>query len=326
MPAPWFCEVGCARHLLPNWSLCRGAFVTRGWLGSVQLLLGRRLVLAGLQALFQEPRAVREAILPVSLRAVAAKITIDWAHKDWNLRGLLDTSFGQWVFPKVGVGERGDLALRVLQERDKSPARNDATRSSADGSDFLSAASTCSGDTRDEPSAARTIAAAFSLCPVAEVGSASSCSTRSVGLLILVRAMRISSAHYVSYATMTCTTTLMVLRSGPATLWSVRAVRAASTSLASALYPRCAEDLCLLAILRLSTGLQHTCKAAPAHGAAVHVSRRAGWVSAIMISSSRRSPLAMPAALPSRLRILSSCGSMLTAPPRNRGFYTAALH
>ena len=84
----------------------------------VRLLLGRRLVLAGLQALFKEPRTVREAILPVSLGAVApsfAKTTIDWVHEDWNMRGLLDTSFGQWVFSLVGVGEGGDLALRVLQ-------------------------------------------------------------------------------------------------------------------------------------------------------------------------------------------------------------------
>ena len=46
-------------------------------------------------------------------------------HEDWNMRGLLDTSFGQWVFSQVGVGEGGDLALRVLQQRDKSSACDD---------------------------------------------------------------------------------------------------------------------------------------------------------------------------------------------------------
>ena len=72
-----------------------------GTVRGVRLLRGQCLVLAGLQALFKEPQALREAILPVSLGAVArsfAKTTIDWVHEDWNMQGLLDMSFGQWVF------------------------------------------------------------------------------------------------------------------------------------------------------------------------------------------------------------------------------------
>ena len=94
----------------------------------VRLLLGRCLVLAGLQVLFKEPQVVCEAIRPVSLEAVAlsfAKITIDWVHEDWNMQGLLDTSFGQWVFSQVSVGVGGDLTLWVLQQCDKLSACDD---------------------------------------------------------------------------------------------------------------------------------------------------------------------------------------------------------
>ena len=138
-----------------------------------------------------------------------------------------------------------------------------------------------------------------------------------------VCATRTLSACCVSYVTTTCGTTLMVTRPDPATLWCVRAAKAAFMSLASALYHRYVGDLCPPAIPRLSTGLRDTCGEAPARGVVARVSQRAGGV--LAISSSRRSPLATPAALPSRPRTRYSSGSMPTAPLRNRGFCTVVL-
>ena len=85
----------------------------------VQLLCGRRLVLAGLQALFFEPRAVRVAILPVSLAAVAssfAKATVEWALNEWNLQGLLNTALGKWVFARIDADGPDSLNLHMLRE------------------------------------------------------------------------------------------------------------------------------------------------------------------------------------------------------------------
>ena len=63
----------------------------------VYLPLGRRLVLAGLKALSASLRAVREAIMPVSLAAVGpafAQVTFDWLHEEWHKRGLLSEDLG----------------------------------------------------------------------------------------------------------------------------------------------------------------------------------------------------------------------------------------
>ena len=63
--------------------------------------LGCWPVHACLRALHSAPRPTREALLLVSVRTVAsvlAKVTLDWAHMDWNLRGLANTPFGQWAF------------------------------------------------------------------------------------------------------------------------------------------------------------------------------------------------------------------------------------
>ena len=49
---------------------------------------------ACLRALRSAPRPTREALLLVSVRTVAsvlAKVTLDWAHTDWNLCGLAAT-------------------------------------------------------------------------------------------------------------------------------------------------------------------------------------------------------------------------------------------
>ena len=74
-----------------------------------------------------------------------------------------------------------DITLHVMREKDGRPARCDAVRSSADGSDFLSAASTRLDAAKTVPSAAHAAAAAFSPCPAAGGASALSCSTRSDG-------------------------------------------------------------------------------------------------------------------------------------------------
>ena len=67
----------------------------------VEARFGCRLVHACLLELHSTPRPTCEALLPVSVRTVApslARVTLEWAHKDWNLRGLADTPFGQWAF------------------------------------------------------------------------------------------------------------------------------------------------------------------------------------------------------------------------------------
>ena len=58
----------------------------------VYLSLGRRLVLAGLQALSPSPQPAREAIMQVSLAAVGpvfGRVTFDWLHDVWHELGLL---------------------------------------------------------------------------------------------------------------------------------------------------------------------------------------------------------------------------------------------
>ena len=110
----------------------------------VYLPLGRRLVLAGLQALSASPRAVREAIMPVSLAAVGpafGQVMFDWLHDEWHERGLLSEELGMWAFDRMKTADA--VALHMIRTKDESPAEHAAAPSLADGSDFLSPASTC---------------------------------------------------------------------------------------------------------------------------------------------------------------------------------------
>ena len=136
---------------------------------------------ACLHALHGAPRPTREALLPVSMRMVAtalAKVTLDWAHTDWNLRGLADTPFGQWAFACLSPSA-WDCQLAV--ELDRSPPRVDASQCSVDGLDFLSAASTRACDGGPGLSEAQVEVLAFLSCTAQAHASASSRSTRSDG-------------------------------------------------------------------------------------------------------------------------------------------------
>ena len=99
-----------------NRLMARFMGTTRG----VELKLGCRLVQACLCALHGREREAREALFPVSMRAVApalAEATLEWAHHDWNLRGLAGTPFGQWALAWLS----SDVGRHVAEERDKSP-------------------------------------------------------------------------------------------------------------------------------------------------------------------------------------------------------------
>ena len=116
----------------------------------------------------------------MSVRAVApalAKATLDWAHTDWNLRGLADTPFGQWAFACLSPSA---WDCRLAVELDRSPPRADASQCSADGSDFLSAASTRACDGGAGLSEAQVEALAF-LCAAQAHAPGSSRSTQSDG-------------------------------------------------------------------------------------------------------------------------------------------------
>ena len=100
----------------------------------VYLPLGRRLVLAGLQAL---------SILPVSLATtgpVFGRVTFDWLHEAWNKCGWLSEDLGLWMLGEMRTVH--EAALHMIQVKDASLPAQAAMPSLVDGSDFLSAAAT----------------------------------------------------------------------------------------------------------------------------------------------------------------------------------------
>ena len=148
----------------------------------VYLPLGRQLVLAGLQALSPSPRAARTAIMPVSLAAVGpafSRVMFDWLHDEWHERGFLSKKIGMQVLGEMKMADA--IALHMIWTKDESPLEQAAAPSLADGSDFLSAASTCVAAGKPPVSAAVVDAKDFSPCPAVGGASASSCSTRSDG-------------------------------------------------------------------------------------------------------------------------------------------------
>ena len=107
----------------------------------VHLPLGRQLVLAGLRTLSPTPQPVREAIMPVSLAVVGpafGRVTFGWMHEVWNERGLVTRKLGKWMLGMIASA--GESVLRPLQVADADPPVPAVKPSSADGSDFFSAA------------------------------------------------------------------------------------------------------------------------------------------------------------------------------------------
>ena len=93
----------------------------------VETRLGCRLVRASLLKLHNALRPTCEAFLPVSVQTVApslARVTLELAHEDWNLRGLADTPFGQWAFTCLRPEA---LSYRLPEELDGSPPREDVS-------------------------------------------------------------------------------------------------------------------------------------------------------------------------------------------------------
>ena len=86
------------------------------------LLLGRQLVLAGLQALSPSPQAVYEAIMPVPLAAVGpafGQVTFDWLHDEWHACGLLSEKIGMWVLDKMNTTD----AVALMRAPSSRPPR-----------------------------------------------------------------------------------------------------------------------------------------------------------------------------------------------------------
>ena len=115
----------------------------------VHLPPGRQLVLAGLRMLSPTPQPVREAIMPVSLAVVGPAfgcMTFGWVHDVWNECGLLTRGLRQWMLGTLASA--GELVLRPIQVADAGPPAPAVKPSSADGSDFLSAAAARMHDRR----------------------------------------------------------------------------------------------------------------------------------------------------------------------------------
>ena len=96
----------------------------------VYLPLGRRLVLAGLQALSPSPRPAWEAIMPVSLAAVGpafCRVTFDWLRDVWHERGLLSEDPGMRVLGEMKTA--GAVTLHVIRTKDASPPEQAAVPS-----------------------------------------------------------------------------------------------------------------------------------------------------------------------------------------------------
>lgn len=134
----------------------------------VYLPLGRRLVLAGLQALSPSPQPAREAILLVSLAAVGpvfGRATFDWLHEVWNERGWLSEDLGRWMLGAMGTAD--EATLHMIRVKDTGPLAQIAMPSLVDGSDFLSAAATRVAVDKPAELAAAVDVKVFSLCPAA---------------------------------------------------------------------------------------------------------------------------------------------------------------